>query len=87
MDVYGIARGDMSQFTVELGKGKHPGNFKEVAGPFTQEADNAWIARVDNDSLKGSDDWMVRLKVQGKDGKVKIAEGALPLKAPKRVDE
>ncbi len=80
VDVFATVHGSFSQFTVEIGKGKRPGKFKEIAGPFNAEADNAWVVRIDKGYLRGSKEWVVRLKVIDKEGNPVYAQAELKLK-------
>jgi len=64
LDVYGTVRGNYRQFTVEAGRGKMPGGYNQIAGPFQGQYDYKLIARFSiRDVLRGSDEWVLRLKV------------------------
>ena len=81
VDVLVTARGPLSEFTVEAGKGKHPSEFKPVAGPYFKEVEHAWAAHIiAKDNLRASDEWVVRVKVKGKDGTEFFAQSLLLLK-------
>lgn len=80
MDIFGTVSGDVESFVVELGKGKHASKFKQVAGPYTQAADNNWLSRVDAKQLRGSDEWAVRITAKDKSGQTKIAQAFIELK-------
>lgn len=79
VDVFATVRGEFSEFTVEVGKGKDARSFKPIAGPFTQEAVNSWVARIDYADLKGSDEWVVRLNLKDKAGAEHAAQSLLVL--------
>jgi len=74
MDIFGTVSGDVESFVVEIGKGKHASKFKQVAGPYTQKADNNWLCRVDGKQLKGSDEWTMRITAKDKSGQTKTAQ-------------
>jgi len=62
-------RGAFKEFVIEVGKGKFAKSFRTVAGPFTRPADNQWITRIDQENFRGSQDWVLRLKVIDNNGK------------------
>ena len=80
VDVYATVRGDIESFTVGVGKGKRASKFEQVAGPFTQNANNDWVARISKDNLRGSDEWVVNIDVKDKNGHVKSAQALLEIK-------
>ncbi|MBU0469015.1 MAG: S8 family serine peptidase [Candidatus Omnitrophica bacterium] len=69
VDVFATVRGPFKEFVVEIGKGKFAKKFNAVAGPFASPADNQWITRIDQEYFRGSQDWVLRLKVVDKNGK------------------
>ena len=73
-DVFATIRGPVQSFTIEVGKGKRAKKFKHVSGPYTQQADHSWVARISKDQLRGSRDWVLRIQVTDQQGDVKIAE-------------
>jgi len=79
VDIYATVRGEFEQFTVGVGKGRRAEKFKQMAGPFTENADHAWVARISKDNLRGSKDWVVNIKVRDKNGNVKSAQALLEL--------
>jgi hypothetical protein len=80
VDLFATVSGDFKNYTVEAGKGKLAKSFKTIAGPFTQAANNDWIRRLEVDEdLKGSKDWIVRLKAVDARGKEHTAQALLLL--------
>lgn len=81
VDVFATARGDFKDFVVELGKGKHASKFEQVAGPFTQQAAHDWVAHLPiQEYLRGSSEWIVRLKATDNNGQAVTAQTLLELK-------
>jgi subtilisin family serine protease len=81
VDVYGTVRGKFSSYVVELGKGKNAGSFTQVAGPYTQPADHDWLAHlVQKETLRGSSEWILRIRATDAEGKEYIAQTLLELK-------
>lgn len=82
VDVYGTVRGAFKEFTIEAGKGKNPGGFKTVAGPFQNEVNSRHIARLKvKDVLRGSKDWVLRIRAVDENGKEHLA--STPFTLPK----
>jgi len=80
LDVFATVRGGMiKDFVVEVGKGKRAKKFKQVSGPFTEQANDAWVARIPKDNMRGSKEWIVRITVKTKDGQKKVARALLEL--------
>ena len=81
VDIYGTVRGKFKSFIVELGKGKHATHFEQVAGPYTQQANYDFIARLTKkEHLHGSRDWIVRIVVTLPDGTQTMARTPVELK-------
>jgi subtilisin family serine protease len=81
VDIFGTVRGKFTSFVVELGKGEHAGKFIQVAGPYTNAADHSWLARLErSEVLKGSDEWVLRIRATALDGSEHIAQTLLELK-------
>lgn len=69
VDVYGTVRGKFKEFTIEAGKGKLAHSFNKVAGPFQTQYSYQFIARLNiHDVLRGSKDWVLRIKVIDNNG-------------------
>ena len=79
VDVFATVRGELSQFTIGIGKGKLASRFKEIAGPYNKEADHTWVARLTEDDLRGGKEWMVEIEAKDKNGQVKTAQAFLDL--------
>ncbi len=74
LDIYGTVKGTYKEMTIEAGRGKNALGFRKIAGPFSGAYDNQLIARlVIQDVLRGSDEWVLRLKVIDDQGKEHIA--------------
>lgn len=74
VDLYGTVRGRFKEFSIEAGKGKLAGTFTPVAGPFKDKLDYQFITRlIVQDVLRGSDEWIVRIKVIDDEGKKQYA--------------
>jgi hypothetical protein len=74
LDIYGTVRGSYKELNIEAGRGKQPMGFRTIAGPFHDQYDCRLIARlVIQDVLRGSDEWVLRLKVSDDQGKEHIA--------------
>lgn len=80
LDLFGTVRGNFVSYVVEIGKGKRPGNFTPVAGPYTKAVSHAWLARVGKDVIKGSNEWVVQIRAIDADGKEHLAQTLLELK-------
>ena len=47
LDVYGVIRGNLDNYVVELGKGKKPDKWKQVFGPSGEYAEYNHICRIE----------------------------------------
>ncbi|OGX42374.1 MAG: hypothetical protein A3G91_00300 [Omnitrophica WOR_2 bacterium RIFCSPLOWO2_12_FULL_50_9] len=80
IDVFATVRGRFDSYVVELGKGEHAAKFEQVAGPYTQAADHAWLARLEKNAvLRGSDKWILRVRATDKDGREHLAQVLLEI--------
>ena len=73
LDVYGIVRGNLDSYVVELGKGKKPDKWVQVFGPSNEFAEFSHICRIENDLLKKGREWTVRISAKSKSGETKAA--------------
>src|ERR1019366_2116496 len=74
LDIYGTVKGPYKEMTIEAGRGKQPLGFRKIAGPFQGEYNNSFIARLEiQDVLRGSNEWVLRLKIVDDQGKEHIA--------------
>ncbi|MFA5059687.1 MAG: S8 family serine peptidase [Candidatus Omnitrophota bacterium] len=80
LDVFGTVYGDVSDFIVELGRGRNPSGWTKIAGPFTQPANANWLCRVKKELLRGSKDWNVRITATDKKGQTKTAQSLVVVK-------
>ena len=72
LDVYGVVRGDLNSYVVEVGKGKKPGKWQQVFGPSNEPADYSLICRIDGKSLKSRES-TVRITAKSKSGQTRTA--------------
>lgn len=73
LDVYGIVRGDLDSYLVEVGKGKKPGKWQKVFGPSRQPADYGLICRIDKKSLGSGRESTVRVTAKSTSGQTRSA--------------
>jgi len=73
LDVYGIVRGNLDSYVVELGKGKKPDKWKQACGPSAESAEYNHICRIENELLKKGREWTVRITAQSKSGEIQTA--------------
>ncbi|MCA9404825.1 MAG: S8 family serine peptidase, partial [Candidatus Omnitrophica bacterium] len=74
LDMYGSVRGDVREYYIEVGKGKRADKFETVAGPFRDNIEYKLIDRIDiREHMRGSNHWIIRLRVVGADGQERIA--------------
>ncbi len=82
VDLYGTVRGRVKEFTLEAGKGKNASRFETVAGPYQNEVDYGHISRLSvQESLRGSDEWVLRIKAIDDNGAEHLA--TTPFTLPK----
>lgn len=81
VNVFATVRGDFDHFVVEVGKGERAKKFKQVAGPFTEQANFDLITQLTRkDHLRGSKTWVLRIVVTHHDGTQSIARTLLNMK-------
>ena len=80
LDVYGVVRGDLKDYAVEIGKGHEARKFKPVCEPVGQPAAYTRLCRIDAKQFKWSDEWTVQVKAADTAGQEKIAR--LPVNIP-----
>jgi len=73
LDVYGIVRGNLDSYVVELGKGKKPDKWQQVFGPSKEFAEFTHICRIEDELLRKGREWTVRITAKSKSGKTKTA--------------
>jgi subtilisin family serine protease len=73
LDVYGIVRGNLDSYVVELGKGREPDKWVQVFGPSQESAEFNHICRIENDLLQKGSDWTVRISAKSKSGQTRTA--------------
>ncbi len=81
VDVFATVRGEIASYVLELGKGRHAKDFVQAAGPYSAEANHNWIAHIQRDQLlRGSNEWILRIRVTDKQGHESIAQMTLEFK-------
>jgi subtilisin family serine protease len=83
VDIFGIIRGNLDSYVVELGEGKQPKEWVEVASSKTPPPDYGFITRIDGKLVSTKSDYMVRIKAKDRSGKISTAQLLLPLKNEK----
>ena len=73
LDLYGIIRGNLDEYTVEIGKGKEPDDWQTVYGPSKVQAEYTHICRIDDKILKKGNRWTVRITAKSKAGETRRA--------------
>jgi hypothetical protein len=73
LDLYGIIRGNLDEYTVEIGKGKDPDDWQQVFGPSRAQAEYEHICRIENKILKKGDRSTVRITAKSKAGEIRRA--------------
>jgi subtilisin family serine protease len=73
LDVYGIVRGNLDSYVVELGKGRKPKKWQQVFGPSDKPAEYSHICRIEDKLLRKGREWTVRLVAKSKRGETKTA--------------
>ncbi len=68
MRIDGTVRGKIKEFTIEAGKGRNPGKFISVAGPFKEQLNYQHITRlILQDVMRGSE-WILRIRATDDQG-------------------
>lgn len=83
IDLYGTVKGRFKEITIEAGKGKLARSFNKIAGPYQTPYNYQFITRlVIKDVLRGSNEWIIRIKVVDESGQEHIA--SMPLTIPSK---
>ncbi|MFC1754867.1 S8 family peptidase [Thermoproteota archaeon] len=77
VDLYGLIRGDVKSYVVELGKGKSPRKWKQIVESNEIPPEYGFIARLDGKDVSRGKYWVVRLTAKDKKGNMKVATLAL----------
>ncbi len=80
LDIFATVRGPVKEFVVELGRGKNPGRFDRIGGPYSLEATDDWVARINKENLRTSKDWVVKITATDQQGKELTAQTQLEAK-------
>lgn len=80
IDLYGIVRGNLDYYTIELGKGKNPRKWKTATGPSSTPVEYNLLTRIDGKLITGGKYWCIRVTAKDKQGKTKYANILLELK-------
>lgn len=68
VDIYGVVRGDLKNYTVEVGRGTKPKKWQKVYGPSASSVDHNLICRIDGQYFAKGSKWKVRVTATGNDG-------------------
>lgn len=74
VDIYGVVRGNLESYRVEVGHGKNPKKWQQVFGPTTSVVEHDLICRIDGQVFAKGSKWKVRLIAMDKQGQSKIQE-------------
>ncbi len=75
VDVYGLVRGNLAGYKVELGKGKkRPSGWKKVLESTDSTGPDGIICHIDGLEVKYGQDWTIRITAQDKAGNIKTAD-------------
>ena len=74
VDIYGVVRGDLKNYVVEVGRGTKPKKWQRVYGPATASVDHELICRIDGQYFAKGSTWKVRVIALGNNGQNKSHE-------------
>ncbi|MBN1794425.1 MAG: S8 family serine peptidase [Candidatus Omnitrophica bacterium] len=80
VDIFGIIRGNLDSYTVELGKGEKPDKWKVVAEGKTESVEYGFITRIGEDMISRGRKYVVRITACDTKGAVKVASFPIDLK-------
>jgi len=80
VDLFGIIRGNLDSFVVEVGKGKKPKKWEQVAGLQRRQVEYGFIAKIDGKTLSRGKEWVVRITATDRQGNTKVAHLPFSLK-------
>lgn len=73
LDLYGVVRGDVAGYTVELAKGKKPSRWEKAFESLGPAPDNGLLCTIDGKKIKFGKEWSLRLIATDTSGKIKKA--------------
>lgn len=73
VELYGIVRGNLAQYEVQVGKGAKPRQWSTVAGPSDMPADHGLLSRIDGSVFNRSGKWSIRIHASDTRGRTKMA--------------
>jgi hypothetical protein len=73
VDVFGIVRGMFTDYRVDLGKGRQPGEWQPVAGAATDPVEYGLICRISGEQLSKGKEWTVRVTATDAQGRPRVA--------------
>ena len=74
VDIYGVVRGAVKEYIVEVGRGKKPKEWQRAYGPATASVDHDLICRIDGQYFAKGSKWKVRVTAAGNGGQSKTHE-------------
>ena len=80
IDLFGIIKGNLDSYSIEIGNGKHPRKWKKVAGPLTEPVEYGFIARIDSAFIRSGKYYTLRITAQDENGNRKTAQLLISLK-------
>jgi len=76
VDIYGIIRGPVQSYTLEVGRGEKPDDdeWQRVFGPSKQTVDLGHIARIPGTFFSKGSQWTIRLTAQSTQGEIRMQQ-------------
>jgi subtilisin family serine protease len=75
IDLFGIVRGNLASYKVELAKGKkQPTDWQNIFESTKPTDESGFICSIDGKKVERGQDWSVKITAQDKDGNIKIAK-------------
>jgi len=69
VDVYGVIRGPLTRYTLSVGEGTNPDDWKPVYGPSDRMVMDGLIARIRGEHFRDGSHWSLRLSATGPDNR------------------
>ena len=73
LDIYGIVRGSLDSYSIELGKGRDPSGWKDICESSTAPLDHGLMCSIEGKRLRWGDEWTLRIKAKDGAGKKYLA--------------
>ena len=72
VDVYGILRGPLASYTLEVGRGDDPDDWQPVFGPSQKRIDFGHITRIPGRFFAKGSEWTLQLKARSAGGSLQV---------------